>query len=256
MYNTYKGGTMGKEDIHMHSSYSWDCEMEIEKIATKALEKGLDRIALTDHVEIDDSLFATILKYQESSERSVEISNLQTTLEILRGIEISEPYRVAETYAFYRSLPLDMIIGSVHDFKKGIEEEKDIEKEFKKYYLRNLRSVLKGDFDVLGHLGYIARAYPNYEYQNEKAIDNVLKAIIETDKVLEINTSAMRRCKKCTFPDFSIIKRYKELGGKYVTVGSDAHRYEEIGDNIESGYDIARELELQVVYFKNRQRKI
>ena len=38
-----------------------------------------------------------------------------------------------------------------------------------------------------------------------------------------------------TMPDEEIIKRFKELGGKYITIGSDAHRWGDVGAGIEDG---------------------
>ncbi|MEG1634692.1 MAG: hypothetical protein RR388_03595 [Rikenellaceae bacterium] len=53
-------------------------------------------------------------------------------------------------------------------------------------------------------------------------------------------------------PLMDIYRRYKELGGKYVTIGSDAHYAEYIGSNINKGFAIAESLGLTPIYFKNR----
>ena len=44
-----------------------------------------------------------------------------------------------------------------------------------------------------------------------------------------------------TLPDISVIRRFRELGGKYVTIGSDAHRWGDIGSGIETGLDMLLE---------------
>ena len=41
-------------------------------------------------------------------------------------------------------------------------------------------------------------------------------------------------------PDINIIKRFKELGGKYVTIGSDAHKSADAGYEIEKGVMTAK----------------
>ena len=41
-------------------------------------------------------------------------------------------------------------------------------------------------------------------------------------------------------------KRYKELGGKYVTLGSDAHKAEYIGYGFDKAYEIANYFDLKI----------
>jgi histidinol-phosphatase (PHP family) len=36
-------------------------------------------------------------------------------------------------------------------------------------------------------------------------------------------------------PDFPILCRYRELGGRLVTLGSDAHRWADVGGGVEQG---------------------
>ncbi len=43
-------------DLHLHSSYSYDCLVPLEQVADAARRAGLDGIALTDHNEIAGSL--------------------------------------------------------------------------------------------------------------------------------------------------------------------------------------------------------
>ena len=43
-----------------------------------------------------------------------------------------------------------------------------------------------------------------------------------------------------TLPDQAQIKRFKELGGKYVTIGSESHCKEDVGKGIAEGIAIAK----------------
>ena len=55
-------------------------------------------------------------------------------------------------------------------------------------------------------------------------------------------------------PDIDTIKRYKELGGQLISVGSDSHYAERIGFGIPLAYEIAREAGFKsVVRFKERK---
>ena len=46
--------------------------------------------------------------------------------------------------------------------------------------------------------------------------------------------------------DSTLIKRYKELGGKYVTLGSDAHKAKYIGYGFDKAYEIANSFDLKI----------
>ena len=71
-------------------------------------------------------------------------------------------------------------------------------------------------------------------------IDEALKLLAEKDTALEINTSGLRQKLNKTLPDENIVRRFKQLGGKMVTIGSDAHYAEHLGSGIETGMEIAK----------------
>lgn len=97
--------------------------------------------------------------------------------------------------------------------------------------------------NTLGHLDYIVRYSPNKDSNYSVAdyidvIDEILNIIIENQIKLEINTSNFSKGFDFPNPHTDIIKRYKELGGLYVTVGSDAHKAQFIG----SGFDLIKKI--------------
>lgn len=103
-------------------------------------------------------------------------------------------------------------------------------------YFNTLLNALKNfhSIDTLGHLDYIVRYNPNKagnysapDYQD--VIDEILTLIITKNIKLEINTSNFANDFEFPNPHTDIIKRYKELGGEYITVGSDAHNACDIG---------------------------
>ena len=80
------------------------------------------------------------------------------------------------------------------------------------------------------------------DYNEFKPItDKILKALIEKEKGIEINTSGFKYGLNHTHPQFPIVKRYKELGGKIITVGSDAHRPEQITFKFDVAYRMLKE---------------
>ena len=102
------------------------------------------------------------------------------------------------------------------------------------------------DFDVYGHLDYIVRYAPkkdkNYSYKAFKeVIDEILIKLVKMGKGIELNTGGMYKGMASTNPHPDIIKRYKELGGEIITVGSDAHRAEFIGYSFNDAKEILKE---------------
>ncbi len=84
-------------------------------------------------------------------------------------------------------------------------------------------------------------------------IDTVLRTVAENGKALEINTSGLRQPYGVTMPELDIVKRFRELGGEFVTVGSDAHYAKDLGAGIEEGMKIAKAAGFSCIsLFKNR----
>ena len=54
-------------------------------------------------------------------------------------------------------------------------------------------------------------------------------------------------------PHPDVLKRYRELGGEIVTVGSDAHRPEDVGLGMAQSLDLLRELGFRAVNVYRRR---
>ena len=84
-------------------------------------------------------------------------------------------------------------------------------------------------------------------------IDAILLELIMNDKGIEINTSGLRYGLPYPHPNIEIIKRYKELGGKIITIGSDAHNSDDLAKDFDLVYDILRSLNIkEIAVFHNR----
>jgi histidinol-phosphatase (PHP family) len=156
----------------------------------------------------------------------------------------------------------DYIIGSIHvvnniDIYDGIFYRHKTKQEiYTTYFDFMLECVKKYDFiHSLGHIDYIAR-YARFTdpeiYYSEytEKIDTILKTLAVRDQALEINT---RRLKDKTAAQNmkTILKRFAALGGRLVTVGSDAHQTDSIGYLIKEAIHLAEECSLSPVYFKH-----
>ena len=248
-------------DYHLHSSFSGDSDTPMEEMIQAAINKGLKNICFTEHIDIDYplredqpvnifELNADSYLYQLLTMRA----KYESRIAIAYGIELGlQPQILRDNLIFARSHEYDFIIASTHvcngrdpyysDFYEGRTEE-EAYREYFNCVLENIKAF--HNFDVCGHLDYVVRYGPNkdaaYSYAKYKdVIDPILTWLIENEKGLELNTGAISRGTKDCNPNMDIVKRYRELGGELITVGSDAHAVENIGAHFDRAYEILTE---------------
>ena len=248
-------------DSHTHTRFSVDSEMEARAALTAAAEQGLG-LVFTEHLDVDfpgDADF--VFDAQKYFADYAPLAGAKLRL----GVEVGmREETLAASRAFVASAPFDLVIGSIHliDGKDIYYKEsfagQDKAEMYGKYFALMAENLRTHDFiDVLGHIDYIARYAP---YGNPELsygdfadeIDAVLRACVETGTVMELNTRRLRgrRAQKELMP---IYARYDELGGRYVTLGSDAHTADAIGANFAAAEDMAAALGLRIVTFAGRK---
>ncbi len=261
-------------DYHLHTTFSHDGISTMEQQIQNAIQKRLKEICFTEHYDIYDGLENNTLEtievsnYVEKFERYKEKYKNQISLKL--GIEIGLQPDIKETITnMVKQYPFDFIIGSSHiTCKKDIAMDASFfegltQKEaYTKYFREVLENVqLYDEFDVYGHIDYVIR-YGGYgekiiKYNDYKEIlDEILIHIINKGKGIEINTSGYRYGLGSPHPNKEILTRYKELGGKIITIGSDAHKIEDMC----SDFDKVTELLKQIGYknytiFEKREPK-
>lgn len=241
-------------DYHIHSNYSADGEMTLEEACLRAIELGIDEIAFTDHIDIDWPDPSIDFDINSIEQYLLDIESLSkrfcSQLKIKKGIEIGlQPHVLTENSDIIQSNPFDFVIGSVHiidrldPYAGNYYEGKTKEESYQHYYQEILNLIEKyNNFDVLGHLDYIRR-YSPHPYSSEDhtlsydLIEQILRTLIDKGKGIEVNTSGYRHISKCPLPSFSIVKRYRELGGEIITVGSDAHKTKYLGYEIKTAIE-------------------
>lgn len=241
-------------DAHMHSDCSPDAFDPMTMMCEQGAKLGLYSMTLTDHCEAN-------AYYQDEYNKSIRQSFFESKkasvvfrdrLHVYSGMELGQPMQdlkcAEEAVA---SCDFDFILASVHningydDFYSINYAGLDPDALFSKYLNEVLETVEWGKFDSLAHLTYPLR-YMVGEHrltvhmeEHAEKVDRILSRLAKSDKALEINTSGLRQSIGATLPDYSIVKRFHELGGRYVTIGSDAHRWADIGAGIEEGLHIA-----------------
>lgn len=243
-------------DLHTHTDNSFDGNHSTMFMCETAYMKGLRAVAFTDHVEIDgyyrDSFDRTAL--QSFFEVAKARSAFNGRLIVCVGVELGQAvYDKPVAEELINRMKYDFVIGSIHNlpnqqdpyYTDFSDESIDYYAMLEEYFQRELELAQWDKFDSLAHLTYPLRyivgnyGRPVDMSRFSEIIDEILLTLIKNKKSLEINTAGLRQPIGVTSPDESIVRRYRELGGKLITIGSDAHFAEHLGAGIEQGYELA-----------------
>ena len=85
-------------------------------------------------------------------------------------------------------------------------------------------------------------------------IDELFRTIIQKNLALEVNSSGLRQKLGRPMPDEPLLRRYYELGGRKLTLGSDAHRAADLAAGIPECREMLRGLGFtETVLFRGRK---
>lgn len=253
-------------DFHMHTRVSFDGHDTGLQMALAAKEAGLKEICFTDHLDYDPAAQVQTMVMDFDS-YAAEYDDLEVPgLLIRRGMEFGMlPDNAAQFSRDLSRRNFDFVLGSVH-FAEGMDvyfapywEGKTRLQAERRYLEETLACVRHHDsFDVLAHLNFISKAHANTSGQNMKLddhrqiVDEILMELVRKDKGLEMNTSGVDRVGGF-LPTADFFLRFKELGGRIVTVGSDAHKSHRVGQYSREACEILKEIFGYVCTFENRQ---
>lgn len=244
-------------DNHTHTQYSGDIPKgqgsSVRELCLAAIEKGFKGIAITDHFDIDgirDGFFPPLDHDGVAKDISEAKQEFKGKLKVLHGIELGQATHMpAEARLQLKSQPYDIVLGSVHAVRGIIDfADTDIASLTKNEYLalweqyisEMLDTIAFGDIDVLTHITYPKRYYlangitdfPDIKNKGREYFEPILKAVINSGLTLECNTSGLRQQMGECLPNEDLLRFYYQLGGRDVTIGSDAHHARDVGANI------------------------
>ncbi len=245
-------------DCHMHTQFSTDSDARPEEMIEQAIRLGMTELCITDHYDMDypESLETGEREFQlDTAAYEQNIRRLQEQyrgrIKLRFGVELGLQLHLKERMQRYVSQwPFDFVIGSMHllngkdpYYKELFQDMTD--GELYRAYFKATAENLKNfhQFQSLGHLDYVTRygktASMGYDcgcYREE--LDEILKLLLEYEIALEVNTGGLKYGLGRTNPHRDIIRRYRELGGERITIGSDAHEPRHVA----YGFDAAAEL--------------
>ncbi|KXH87087.1 histidinol-phosphatase [Sporosarcina sp. HYO08] len=237
-------------DYHMHSAFSADCNIPMEEMIEAAIQKGLTEICFTDHIDYeypDD----TIVFDFDQKEYDAKIKNMQQQfadrIRIKKGVEIGvQPHLLDQYETLMEKGQFDFVICSIHtadrkemhfgEFFKG----RSIEEAYALYYEELFACVKKyKQYSVLGHIDLVKRyRKQDFEYLFHEELREIFKVIIADGKGIELNTSGVRYNMPSGMPSDDILKLYKECGGEILTLGSDAHKPQDIAFQFQESLEL------------------
>ena len=248
-------------DMHVHTSFSDDSRQSMEGQCARALELGLDALCFTEHLDFD----ALSLDYYDPDAYFAELRRLREVyegrLELLAGLELSEPHRHPKELEEARRRPYDFILGSVHYWLGGLfpsqmrDSKMDVRLCCEAYWAEMLRMARYGGFDCVAHLDFPKRFFMRMEY-DPAMLDEIFGAMGQNGLILEINTSSLRRGCGETMPGEALLRQYIAHGGRYVTLGSDAHVAEDLYAGVPGARDLAEGLGLTPAVFRGRKLSV
>jgi histidinol-phosphatase (PHP family) len=248
-----------KVDFHVHSDFSGDSNAPMEEMIKKSIDLGLTHVCMTEHYDPDyvylpgeegmfelntDSYLYELLKLKKKYENEIYVGF---------GVELGlQPHLKKLLSDYTETHNFDFIIGSSHicnrkdpyypEFFEGRNED-----EAHHEYFESVLECIKllPYFDVYGHIDYVVRYGPtkNEKYTYDKhsdVFDSILLHLIASGKGIEVNTGGFRSGLNQPNPCIDIIKRYKELGGEIITIGSDAHKSEDIASEFDRTSEILK----------------
>lgn len=257
-------------DQHMHCNFSGDSDALPENMIKAGIAHGLSGICFTDHLDYDypdepniflldfDNYFKVLSDLREKYADKISVNI---------GIELGLQTQAAgQNLAVAEKYPFDFIIGSSHvvnhmdPYYPEFFAERNEDEAYMEYFesvLENINSCV--DFDVYGHIDYVVRYGPNknafYTYEKFKdIIDEILTQLISKGKGIEVNTGGFKYGLGHPNPTEDIIKRYRELGGKIITMGADAHVPEYVAYEFDKTAQIIKNCGFKYyTVFKNRK---
>lgn len=259
-------------DAHIHSSMSFDSSVPREDVVAEAVKRGFYGLCFTDHYDVVDSYGKFVPDYDWEGTRMAQQRALACAggrIIVNNGIELGNaPYGFAAAESVLNAEPeVDFVLGSIHNASEKLDykdyylvdyTDTDIcYKYLDDYFIQLEKLVEWGNFDSLAHVPYPLRYMMQRDGMDvdmaryQSSIDSMLRTLIRRGQAIEINAGK----KPYIMPEYAyLLDRYRALGGRLITVGTDAHSIPQFGMGLKEAYMLALEKGFEsVAVFKRRK---
>lgn len=258
---------MVRADYHVHSYFSDDSIEPMENSIIQAINNNFDEICFTEHVDygVKSDMNCPYFFYFREGNRLKK--KYEDKIKVKLGIEFGVQKEYIKQYEDdFAKYDFDFVIMSNHqqdnleswtyDFQRGKTQE-----EYTRQYYEAILDCVKlyKNYSVLGHLDLIKRydSYPHYPDEKLKDIlSDILKIVIADGKGIEVNTSSFKYGLDDLTPSRYILELYYNLGGKIITIGSDSHKCDRVGDHFDEVIEVLKEIGFKEIYTFDKMQAI
>jgi histidinol-phosphatase (PHP family) len=240
-------------DYHMHTTFSEDAEDSLETMCLQAIKLGLPEIGFSEHWDVGP--YEKNPRFFRPEAWAEELNRVKVLfagrLTIRAGIEVAEPHLYPqETAEILTHVPFDYVFGSVHFvgdkfvFDEANYRNQNADEVYGAYFTEMESMLRTADLDIVAHLDIPARTgkpifgYEPFRYETQ--IRRILGIILERDLALEVNAGGLRKASRNLMPDPLILEWYAGMGGKRLTIGSDAHACAQVGLHLNAALEAIR----------------
>jgi histidinol-phosphatase (PHP family) len=253
-----------RADLHIHSRNSCDSESTLDEVCQGAIRNGVSIVCFTEHVDMnprDEGYgYFQIDRYARDIESAREKHEGQ--LEILKGVEFSEPHLYPKEFEAVNRADFDFVLGSVH-WVEGfgawwadpdrLLPEYPAERLSETYYNEVLMAARFGGFDSIAHIDFPKRYLP-LKHEPVAILNDIMAELVKNGIALELNSQPVRSRYGEINPSDHICGLYTTRGGEIVTTGSDAHRPEDVGQDFDRIDAVIHGYAFTTVVFRKRKQ--
>jgi len=234
----------------------------MEAYCERALALGVQVLCFTDHLDHNprdegygyygaEAYFAAFAQAQ---------ARYGGRLTLLRGLEFSEPHCYPQELEQARKRPYDFILGSIHYWVNDLFASEVLpsgisnEESWAVYWQEVQAAVRHGGFDALAHPDFPKR-YGGASLWETAQLREIFQIMGKNKIALEINTSSLRKGYSEAMPGSELLQLYRDTGGRLVTLGTDAHKPEDLFTDIPAQKERCEALGLEEVFYQNHRAR-
>lgn len=269
-------------DYHMHTAVTIDGKMNEPEACERALSLGIQEIAFTNHVMLNQPDYLMSPEAFVAHWKQIQACQKRyPQLTIRVGIEMDyyndREKDITESLQGYEGLigrPFDFVMGSIHELHgiffsnknqaPKLYTDNDPVALYSDYFALQTKAVQSRLFDVMAHPDLIKKftheLTPPLPFETYRpAVELFIDALLEAEVGIEINTKGLKLKVGKTYPSNEILGLYLSKAREckrepILTIGSDAHVDNEVGDYLE---DVATTLlkfgQNTIVHFEKRR---
>lgn len=253
-------------DYHIHTVMSPDAKGELIDFVENAKKRGLVEIGISDHFHFSEPNYSMTLKNLPEYKRKMERAKVRSGFPLKVGLEVDYLRGYEDRIRKILSGPaFDYLIGSVHfidgwAFDDPMQvanfQKWNIDKLYGTYFSLISQCAQSRLFDVIAHIDLIKK----FGHKPKGNITGILLQTIEALKkgnlCVEVNTNGLHAPCNEIYPEKSLLKLCFEHGIP-ITLGSDAHSPESVGQEFDKALILLREVGYtQIARLTKRKREL